>query len=678
MAIGNVAFSPSAKAASCDSNPKSGVNGVIHSPSYTPASWVKPALNAAVDNSCSNGKRFMIGFMFVDDGTINVNASATNVTVPIHTGVYLAPNNSYNSSTVSHKINSITLNGSNISTSNLDATSINYGTVNERKSKGRINNKLILNRSKYVDGRNTLCLGFTQTSGGVSANGSLCLYVYVNFLPPVRTALLTKSASVSPGATVIAGTKVTFTNQVRSTGLSNAAGYNFTYNITGQGPYGPKSTAIPGSNPRNASSTYSKTYNTPGTYCRTIDVTAKPSWAKEAGDGKVCVTVTAPKSNATGSVSPKTYEKGTGGAVNIVGTLKCGTTVGAVKWNLINSAGLPNGPGKTTTCSSGKTDTITVDANSTNKLDGLAVGGYNYTVTITSPTAYSSPPASVVVYEVPYASFTGGDAYAGCGAGSNTGTSGKIIFNFNPNDTSKGASVEYAAIALYPYKAAPKVNNNIITAANRTGANPVRPNGLSALWAPGAVTCPNIGAVTPSSGTNPGADFNFDTKSGAYKSAGQLKITGGTVGTKVTVYSPGNILITGNIGIGAIPSPFNDANTPLGLIISNADIYIASNVTEINAVLVAKGTIYTCATGAAEATPRSDWENICKNKLTINGAISAAGIRFGRSTGTRLLGSGAAEQINYPAYLHFATPYQGPGQNKVGGYQSIFNAPPFL
>jgi hypothetical protein len=177
---------------------------------------------------------------------------------------------------------------------------------------------------------------------------------------------------------------------------------------------------------------------------------------------------------------------------------------------------------------------------------------------------------------------------------------------------------------------------------------------------------------------------------GFYQRTGNLEIQGGTnISSKITTKSTGDTYISNNITANrpANGVTFNNATAPVVLIMSEEDIYIGNNVTNIDAILIAKGTIYSCSNGYSEVT-RNNWHTQCRNKLVINGAVSAPTIRFARSIGTRLMATTmesydksesnatAAEVINFPGYLYFATPYLY--NTSSASYQSIFNAPPLF
>jgi len=353
-------------------------------------------------------------------------------------------------------------------------------------------------------------------------------------------------------------------------------------------------------------------------------------------------------------------------------TLGNGSIVGSFTWD-ISKAWLDTQP-------IGSSLTYTANAR-------FAAGSFSNTI---SPSTIST---TLTIYEVPYARFYGNDIHA---TGSGGTPQGQIFFNSNGND---GSADQYAAIATNLI--------SMVTAAFR-GDAPSPPNGLKVErfnnWSGNER---DVSGVLPSSPTGTFNGGALPNVAGYYipaSSGNNISISGSSgIANKVTVKTDGSINITGDIKT-TIPSGlFSNATTPVVLLIAGRDIYINSNVKQIDAILIAGGKIYTCASGFSEVA-RSSWQNQCNTKLTINGAVGAPNIRFARSIGTRLLAASgennpttsaagdkagvdnmnastgdvnhAAEVINFPAYLYFATPYLT--DTSKTGYQSIFNAAPLL
>ena len=130
----------------------------------------------------------------------------------------------------------------------------------------------------------------------------------------------------------------------------------------------------------------------------------------------------------------------------------------------------------------------------------------------------------------------------------------------------------------------------------------------------------------------------------------------GNVGTgeRVAIYVDGDVdintinyqTLTWDDDDPADPDPAITAdpsvNIPQVTIIATGDIYIRSNVVELDANLISTGgDVFTCAGSGSErylldnvATDRAYLATQCRNKLTINGSVFANRIHFLRSAGT--------------------------------------------
>ena len=151
----------------------------------------------------------------------------------------------------------------------------------------------------------------------------------------------------------------------------------------------------------------------------------------------------------------------------------------------------------------------------------------------------------------------------------------------------------------------------------------------------------NLSAVTSSSNC-------VDSNSVYYCAlSGPISISGNPPsGSKAVLYVNGNAEISGT----GISIYSNDSSTltnassiPLLYVISNGDIYIDSTVTSLDGVYVAdnlkdsdktdNGIIFTCANAGASFSSGSALISNCNSQLTINGALVANQIKFGRTYG---------------------------------------------
>ena len=91
-----------------------------------------------------------------------------------------------------------------------------------------------------------------------------------------------------------------------------------------------------------------------------------------------------------------------------------------------------------------------------------------------------------------------------------------------------------------------------------------------------------------------------------------------------------------------------ELNTPKMVIYASGNINIGCGVDEIDALLIAGGTVYTCS--GYTATDSGTWNSAARNrKLIIRGTIVANRIDFSRTWGNTVgAGTGEpAEEINY-------------------------------
>lgn len=285
------------------------------------------------------------------------------------------------------------------------------------------------------------------------------------------------------------------------------------------------------------------------------------------------------------------------------------------------------------------------------------------------------------VHEVPYARFYGSDIYAENAPYFNSKGSGPAfnsIFN-----TGVGSVAQFAVMAL---NAGSLTNDINLPSAGFRTIQPARPDGLKAKVSP--LSTPSL-TCSPSSSIT----LNLLSNSGCYEVGNNdLNLSGANYGQKqITIVSNGTVIINGDI----INNGPEKDNVPV-LVIKAKNINIVGSVNRIDAILIATDTINTCS-NISSTNGRS---TVCRNTLTVNGALSANEIKFQRSVGTRLLGADsdnagyagkqnifsrttdtsatAAEIVNFPAYLYFATPADGSHSQNDLGVRSYLNAPPRL
>lgn len=181
-----------------------------------------------------------------------------------------------------------------------------------------------------------------------------------------------------------------------------------------------------------------------------------------------------------------------------------------------------------------------------------------------------------------------------------------------------------------------------------------------------------------------------------YRLSGNI-ITGTNIalGTQAAVYRQGDVVIRGNITY-ASNGTGDWSQHPYFVLIATGDIYITSNVTNLNGLFISQGgTIYTCASHPDGTRVNSN--NVyasCQNQLTVNGGLIANDIRYLRMRGTlrdavaneSYSSSNIAEVIRYTPEMYLApSPLRRPesssggggaGPDSTGKYQAIKSLPP--
>lgn len=157
-----------------------------------------------------------------------------------------------------------------------------------------------------------------------------------------------------------------------------------------------------------------------------------------------------------------------------------------------------------------------------------------------------------------------------------------------------------------------------------------------------------------------------------------------TITSNETHYATGDVYITNDINY---PANFNmDDSMPFYKIATTGNIYIRKNVTQLSGLLMAKGTIYTCAEddlanpGKLRAPTLAEIKSDCQPVLTVNGALVAGTVKLLRSSGT-VLNPAPAEKIIFSpeVWLRSINPSPGGGGNTtLGPVDSITSLPPVL
>ena len=554
--------------------------------------------------------------------------------------------------------------------------------------------------------------GTAQCNYGLSTNGG-----YDFHYTKEQYAHLTASTSVTPTAALYTTQQATFTTTIASTNtLPDDGNDTYTYTVSSYNLVGTNHNSFPTSDSGTCSATASPklypdnshtvtcTITVPSSVpsgsklCMEVALTSNASYATKSITGSpACVSVITPPTFAINAptdyelysdvTSPTTNPSSKVTSIKVGYTVTCNGYRGTLN---LTVAADPKFASHTTTatCSGGTNPTGSweIFPSPAGTIDTYGVGDYTFTGTIAggTPSGVSAlppsllpiqaTPATFTIYTVPYARFYGNDIYSG----------GTVTFN-TKDSTSTGA---YGSASQYAVLA----HGLISMASNALSSTTTSPTG------PGNLSAANFGATQPlvglpSTGTTP-IDWNA---SGYYGDTSSDQTLSGTTGVtqKVTIIGK-DIFINGNITVTPPTGTFNDSTTPVVLIVAQGDVYISSTVTQLDAIIEATGNIYTCSPNTAAKTH----DESCTSPLLVNGVLGAGSqIHFDRSFGTRLTAgdastnagsymhysdltqpgyNGAAEVINFPAYLYFASSYISSATSQGTKPDSLVNVAPLL
>lgn len=510
------------------------------------------------------------------------------------------------------------------------------------------------------------------------------------------------SATVVPRndgpTTVNVGESVNLRAWLEGAGISGSPGsmgWRIEQNVNG-GAYGPYSAAntsgtTPVANGQFVNWTESRSFSSSGVYCFRIARVGSPpsgvSMPVDASPGQ-CITVRSPAGFTVSTTADNSgqYEKGSssyGFQHNIIissvpcdpasavgtpssydwtaspGVPGIGTPVtGTVQFfncqNRITISGGTHPRTESFTISGGSTVTLLITNYDTTPADRATLDGLNpgdarrRFTTVGSVT--DNPGVAVTVYEAPFVRFFGQDVSI-CG----TGDDNRFTFDNTTGDQWKGSFAEYASIYL---------SGNQAPNADFSGLNSAVYNNF-----PGALDT-NFSGNQPAGACRGGVEPSTDFVGATIVDLSDGSTLSSFPAGKVTYRVNGSVTLTGaSMGTTGTKSPFSPSVYPVVLIYATGDINIASNVTFIEAVLVAGGSINTCTTSAGGTIPKVNLEQSppsgCRNPLKIYGAVSASTINYQRAIGTRFLADAtttttvhngnetASEIVDYPWYLNF-------------------------
>lgn len=300
------------------------------------------------------------------------------------------------------------------------------------------------------------------------------------------------------------------------------------------------------------------------------------------------------------------------------------------------------------------------------------------------------------VVNKPYVRFYGQDVFAGGNFPNETQTNGGIDANYRANAI--GSGVEYAAFALGSIDRF--ASNNMKTdgafdllnfASTPTKGNFGAEHVATDYFANMPLNVrelPTTGSVDVSSINNESVHYNGNVSLDASSALAP--------GTSRTLFVDGDVVIRNNITYTNWGTDINAI--PNFRLFVKGNIYIASNVGQIDGLLVAQptetantGQLHTCTqpNGSPYATTDGALWNNCGSKLTINGAVVAQKVKWLRTfrTLSDALSGGlepynstnATEVINTSPEIYFGRPADPPiGGDTSGKYDSYQALPPIL
>jgi hypothetical protein len=306
----------------------------------------------------------------------------------------------------------------------------------------------------------------------------------------------------------------------------------------------------------------------------------------------------------------------------------------------------------------------------------------------------------VLVTSKPYMRVYGGDVSAGNGFSTGTGSTcttnveGAVVsWNKESAGSYAGAGAQFATFAMdqiYDFATA-LGNSGGANAGSGLAFGNKTPSGGMYGGSFGGLPCINdyyydAPTTTPIAGSS--IDIgNAATVTGPYgKNPGPLTAAGVmTTAKRVSIFVNGDVIINNNI---TYPASWTSASPPLVYIVAKGNIYIGSNVTQLDGVYVAQrtgasgGVIYTCASGSTPVATNA-LATSCGNKLTVNGSFVAYQVQFLRASGSQAQSAAAetpattkaAEVFNYGPSAWMAYP---PNQASTTDYDAITSLPPIL
>ena len=217
------------------------------------------------------------------------------------------------------------------------------------------------------------------------------------------------------------------------------------------------------------------------------------------------------------------------------------------------------------------------------------------------------------------------------------------------------------SVAPNPLNGLIKVNSGLLGDTIVSSGGLITPVATGAIPIPtyGQVCRPDLITLAQNATKTSVASLGGVTTSGTVYALTVGTLPAGNVLSRSTLYVNGNLRISGNITTGS--------SGELGIIV-NGDVYIDPTVTQINAYIFAKNTIYTCGNTVAPVVAA------CSTTLNLSGLMSGGGFVFGRTGGT--VGGAASENFTFRPAVYLLTPPLFEGLVPGGRLNTFTEKPP--
>jgi hypothetical protein len=436
----------------------------------------------------------------------------------------------------------------------------------------------------------------------------------------------------------------------------------------------------------------------PGTlYCKSL--TYSPTSSSNGGattTAQACVTVSTPICAGSASTLPTLIQPGDTALVTFSYNMSLANQT--VSWSI------PSMPAS---------GSFTAPAGSTSNSPPISIpvpggGANNYAIVYTVTATTGQCGGTIHVVTLP--------TFAAFGASIRSGdcTNPGILGGWYNDSGHYGSSTQLAAIALVNTLG---VASSIKTPSSSTISGSTATtlsfaNTIPADITPGATPSPKLGGTfgdttfcvtdaqpDPQSQPNAATSLTITNTTMDYTFPASIHLTGGAIGqvgsngTKIGLFVTGNVFINSNIYYSGAGSWTSTTNIPSFILHATGNIYIGPNVTQLDGIYNAKGTIYTCAQDIGVFYP--DIYSSCNKQLVVHGSFAAKNINLLRTFGTlkdsasgtgcvnqgapqSFPGSCAAEVFDFSPELFVPVPEmkQPNGGNPV--WDSVTSLPPIL